>query len=97
MEFLSEPGRFYLENPEHQLLAEITFQSIADDTAYSIDHTFVDESLRGQGIAAQLVDAVVQKARAEHKMIQPLCTYAVHSFETHPEYADIWRKGSGLS
>ena len=94
MDFEHEPGRFYRLGPDGQLLAEVTYQSIADETAYAIDHTFVDPSLRGQGIASQLVKQVVDLARTEGKTIQPLCTFAVHEFETKPEYGDIWRHGA---
>ena len=94
MQFEHEDGRYYLNNETGDLLAEVTYQHIADDTAYAIDHTFVDPSLRGQGIAGQLVKAVVDLARSEGKQIQPLCTFAVHEFETKPEYADIWRRGA---
>ena len=38
---------------EGQLLAEATFPEFAPGVV-NIDHTFVDEALRGQGVAAQL-------------------------------------------
>ncbi|KRM71466.1 GNAT family N-acetyltransferase [Lacticaseibacillus brantae] len=94
MDFEHESGRFFKLDANGQLLAEVTYQSIANNTAYAIDHTFVDPSLRGQGIASQLVKSVVDLARTEGKTIQPLCTFAVHEFETKPEYGDIWRRGA---
>ncbi|WP_125767519.1 GNAT family N-acetyltransferase [Lapidilactobacillus wuchangensis] len=90
MEFDYEPGRFYHLGPDQQLLAEVTFQEASNQTFYALDHTFVDPSLRGQGIARQLVAAVVAKARAEHKQIMPLCTYAKREFEQRADYADVY-------
>ncbi|MFD1485184.1 GNAT family N-acetyltransferase [Lacticaseibacillus baoqingensis] len=91
MEFQSEPNRFFQTDDDGKLLAEVTFPDIDNGDAYVIDHTFVDPSLRGQGIAAQLVKAVVDLARQEHKLIEPLCPYAKHAFEVTPEYADVLR------
>ncbi|WP_461215460.1 GNAT family N-acetyltransferase [Lacticaseibacillus sp. GG6-2] len=90
MEFSHEPNRIFKE-ADGKLLAEVTFPDIDDGKAYVIDHTFVDTSLRGQGIAGQLIQAVVDQARNEGKLLEPLCSYARHAFDTHPEYADVLR------
>lgn len=90
MDFQYEPGRFYLLDPQQNLLAEVTFQEATDQDIYAIDHTFVDPSLRGQGIASQLVLAVVEKARHDGKQIIPLCSYAKMEFGRKPEYADVY-------
>ena len=90
MEFSYESNRFFKE-VDGKLLAEVTFPDIDDGRNYVLDHTFVANDLRGQGIAAQLVEAVVNKARQEGKKILPLCPYAVKAFEKHPEYADVVR------
>lgn len=39
-------------------MAEITFPE-TEPGIFTIDHTFVDESLRGQGMAGRLVQAAV--------------------------------------
>ncbi len=89
MEFQREPGRFLIRIGDGRLMVEVTSQSIDDGQAWAVDHTFVDESLRGQGIAAQLIEAVVAAARKEGKTIELLCSYAVHAFHNHPEYAGV--------
>ncbi|MCV2983426.1 GNAT family N-acetyltransferase, partial [Escherichia coli] len=38
-----------------------------------IEHTDVDESLKGQGIGKRLVAKVVEKMRREKRKIIPLC------------------------
>lgn len=83
----SEEGRFYIEE-DGQMLAEITY-SRPQKQQLLIDHTFVSESLRGQAIGEQLVRHVVDQARQENSKIIPICSYAKHQFEKHPEYTDV--------
>lgn len=90
MQFSTEKGRFFIDD-NGKTLAEITFTE-PNDEFFIIDHTFVDDQLRGQGIANQLVEKVVEKARAEQKTIIPLCPFAKGQFERIPSYADVWRK-----
>ncbi|MDE6298753.1 MAG: N-acetyltransferase [Muribaculaceae bacterium] len=52
----------------------------------TIDHTFVDPSLRGQGIAGKLVKLAADKILEEGNKIAATCTYAVAWFKRHPEY-----------
>lgn len=85
--FIQENNRFYMGDKSHPQ-AEITFVSKGDDEL-SIDHTFVDNSLRGQGLAQKLVDAVADFARSEGKKLSATCPYAVKRLETDEKYADI--------
>ncbi|MFD1430111.1 GNAT family N-acetyltransferase [Lacticaseibacillus mingshuiensis] len=96
MEFEHEPGRYFLTDDNGKLIAEVTYQDIDDGQNFVIDHTFVDSSLRGQGIAGKLVRAVVDEARATGKKIEPLCTFARHEFDTKAEYADVLREPKGV-
>lgn len=91
VEFLQGENRYYLENDEKKLIAEITFTE-PNDEFYIIDHTFVDGTLRGKGIAQALVKEVVTKAREENKTIIPLCPFAKLEFEKKKEYADVWKR-----
>lgn len=58
-------------------------------TRIIVDHTLVSEGLRGQGVGEKLVAKVVDYARKEKLLIVPLCPFAKHQFEIHPEYADV--------
>lgn len=84
MQFKTENNRIYYTDETGKLLAEVTFPDREDGTA-EIDHTFVDESLRGKGVAGKLLEAAVQKLQADGKKVRPTCSYAVKWFEKHPE------------
>ncbi|MGY3748717.1 GNAT family N-acetyltransferase [Vagococcus acidifermentans] len=88
MNFKSDDRSFYKEDASGERIAEVTY-SPAGETMLIIDHTFVDDSLRGQNIAHQLVYEVIKKARKEGKKIIPLCPFAKLEFEKHPEYHDV--------
>lgn len=87
MNFSKEPGRIFAQDASGRLLAEVTFPE--QDGAAQINHTFVDGSLRGQGVAGQLLQAVADTLREEGRKVVPLCSYAVHWFDTHPEEQDL--------
>ena len=59
MQFIKEENRIYATNTDNETVAEVTFYEIENGT-YNIDHTFVDDSLRGQGIGSRLVKEAVE-------------------------------------
>lgn len=87
MEFCHEKDRIFAKDGAGKLIAEVTFPS-ANGIA-EIDHTFVDGSLRGQGVAGQLLSEAVSQIRADGLKAKPTCTYAVKWFAEHPEQADL--------
>ncbi|MGG4608007.1 GNAT family N-acetyltransferase [Providencia sp. Me31A] len=89
MNIQSDHNSFFILSDDKQIrLAEITFVYTGDDLAI-IDHTLVDESLRGQGIAKLLVAKVVERMRDEGRKITPLCPFAKAIFDKTPDYNDI--------
>lgn len=86
MDFQKENGRIYAEK-DGKLIAEITFPE--ENGVAVIDHTFVDGSLRGQGVAGQLVRAAVEQIRSEGRKARPVCSYARAWFDRHPEEGDL--------
>ncbi|MDE7440991.1 MAG: N-acetyltransferase [Muribaculaceae bacterium] len=88
MEFVVEKDRIYAEDSDGKLLAEVTFPT--KGSVSTIDHTFVDDSLRGQGIAGKLVKMATDTILAEGNKIAATCPYAVSWFEKHPEYKVIY-------
>ena len=75
MNFKIEENRVYMENEEGKIIAEIEFEKIGEDK-YNIYHTFVDESLRGQGIASKLVEMAVNEIKNRNANVEATCSYA---------------------
>lgn len=88
MEFKYDKNRIYLENEEGKVIAEVTFPPVSDSVV-DINHTFVDDSLRGQGMAGKLMEEVVKWLKAENKKAVLSCSYAVKWFEKNEEYSDF--------
>jgi len=81
-------NQFYIGEDIENPLAEITFIR-ADESKIVIEHTYVSDSLRGQGIALQLVNKVVEYARFENKKIIPICPYAKKVMTENEKYKDV--------
>lgn len=60
-----------------------------EDGDLKVVSTFVDNSLRGQGIAGKLTQEVIAYAEKENLKIVPVCTYTVKYFEKHEEYQGL--------
>ena len=86
MDFQKENGRIYAEK-DGKLIAEITFPE--ENGVAVIDHTFVDGSLRGQGVADRLVRAAADQIRGEGWKARLVCSYARAWFDRHPEEGDL--------
>lgn len=71
-------------------IGEATYSE--SENLWILDHTFVDKRYGGQGIAAKLVDKVVENAKSSKVKIVPLCSYAQKQFEKKPEYSGVWAK-----
>ena len=70
MNFKIENNRIFQEDETGQVIAEITFPETSHGV-FVIDHTFVDSSLRGQGIASKLVH------------VKATCSYAAKWLSEH--------------
>ncbi len=51
--------------------------TVVELNVIKVTHTFVNEDYRGQGIAAKLVDALIEYCTAEGLSIIPVCSYIV--------------------
>lgn len=67
--------------------AELVYR--LQDGRLFIDHTGVPEAIGGRGIAADLVKAVLEYARAEGLRVVPACSYSAEYVRRHPQYADL--------
>ncbi|EMB0764202.1 N-acetyltransferase [Escherichia coli] len=88
MEIREGHNKFYINDKQGKQIAEIVFVPTGENLAI-IEHTDVDESLKGQGIGKQLVAKVVEKMRREKQKIIPLFPFAKHEFDKTREYDDI--------
>lgn len=84
MNFVTENDRIYATDAAGNVIAEVTFPT--QDGISVINHTFVDKSLRGQGVASKLVKLVADKILAEGNKIGATCSYAIAWFQRHPDY-----------
>lgn len=88
MNFIEKEDRIVLLNEEGNVIAEVTFPAV-DGQTVDINRTFVDDCLRGQGVAGKLMEAAAEHLRASGKKAVLTCSYAVKWFGKHPEYADV--------
>jgi predicted GNAT family acetyltransferase len=79
-------GRYVIAFPGG-LEAELTFTQ--HEGVMTIDHTGVPAALEGRGIAAALVNKVIEDARAQRFKIVPVCSYVAAQFQRHPEWRDL--------
>lgn len=75
----------WIENGER--LAEMSY-TVAGSRVI-IDHTDVDDRLRGKGAGKRLVRAAVEWARAENQKLMPLCPFAKSVFDKTADYSDV--------
>lgn len=85
MDFITEKERIYATDASGKVLAEVTFPT--RNGVSTIDHTFVDYSLRGQGIAGRLVKLAADKILSDGNKIAASCAYALTWFQRNPEYS----------
>lgn len=79
-------GAFVVER-DGKRLAELTY-TVAGSRVI-LDHTSVDDALRGTGAGQALVKAAVEWARAGNRRLLPLCPFARSVFDKTPEYRDV--------
>lgn len=88
MEIKKGNNKFYIGEDEQAPIAEITYQE-KDEHTIIVDHTYVSDTLRGQGIAGKLVEVITNYAREEGLKIIPTCSYVVSKMEKTTEYHDL--------
>lgn len=80
-------GAFVIER-DGRRIAEMTY-SRTNPSLVVVDHTFVDPSLRGQGVARQLQDAMVAWARENDTKVVPVCSYVKVQFDRDASIRDV--------
>lgn len=88
MNFIHSKNRIFLLNDNNETIAEVTFPDV-DENTVNINHTYVSDSLRGQGIACKLMKAAAEQLLAQNKKAVLTCSFAVKWFERNPEYNNL--------
>ncbi len=78
-------ARFQVSVESHQ--AHLEYRE--DNGRLVITHTEVPPAIGGKGIAAALVVAALEYARAGSMKVVPACEYAAMFMRRHGEYADL--------
>ena len=80
-------GMFYVENDD-EIQAELVY-TMPSATKMIIEHTEVNDELKGQNVGYQLVHAAVEFARTHGIKIIPLCPFAKSVFDRKPDFQDV--------
>jgi len=67
---------------------KLTYSRVSP-TKIIAEHTVVDDSLRGTGVATALVERLVADARSNGVTVVPQCSFVKAQHERHPEWSDV--------
>jgi predicted GNAT family acetyltransferase len=80
-------GLFYV-GQDGAILAELVY-NVPSPEKMVIEHTEVDESLKGKNVGYELVETAVNYARTHHMKIVPLCPFARALINRTKEWHDV--------
>ena len=86
-QYNDKKGAFVYED-DGKKLAEMVYTMAAADKMI-IEHTEVDESLKGQGVGKKLQSDLVDYVRANNINVIPLCPFANATFQKMKEWQDV--------
>ncbi|MEQ6168913.1 MULTISPECIES: GNAT family N-acetyltransferase [unclassified Ekhidna] len=84
----SESKGAYFVELEGNKVGEMTYSKAGTDRII-IDHTEVDDSMRGTGLGKKLVIKAVDDARKKEISIVPLCPFARSVFDKNDHLRDV--------
>jgi len=82
-------GAFIIRGEDKKRVAEMTY-SKAGESGIIIDHTEVDDSLRGQEVGDGLLAEAVKFAREKGFKIYATCPFALAKLQSNDDYADVF-------
>lgn len=80
-------GMFYV-GQDGAILAELVY-SMSSPEKMIIEHTEVDDVLKGQNVGFELVSAAVQYARDHKIKILPICPFAKAVIDKRVDFQDV--------
>jgi predicted GNAT family acetyltransferase len=94
MNYIKNDNHIYSLNEQGVLLAEVKFP--LNGKYAEINRTFVDPSLRGQGVANDLLVMAYESIKNQGLKAVPTCSYAVTWFKRNKDKHDILATGIDL-
>ena len=84
------PGENRFETTINGKLSKMDY--LQNGSNFVITHVGVHPDLRGQGVAAKIVDAGIEYAKENSFRVVPMCSYAAAYFRRHPELAELTKQ-----
>lgn len=91
MKFIHEKNKIYVKDENDKIIVLATFPFVSENVI-NVDHTFVDPSMRGRGIASLLMEEVYKHAKEHNYTVVNTCPYAVNWFKKHTDKQDVLNK-----
>jgi uncharacterized protein len=82
----AEQARFEIR-ADGELAGFVQYRRSGDEIA--LIHTETDRRFHGRGLAARLVNTVLDNAREQNLAVLPYCTYVRDWIAGHPGYTDL--------
>ena len=73
-------GAFFILDDQRQRVAELTYYFI-DEKTINANHTYVSETLRGQGVADKLYQALIAFIQENQLKLLPSCSYIAKKWQ----------------
>ncbi|MGZ8538065.1 MAG: GNAT family N-acetyltransferase [Flavisolibacter sp.] len=83
---LDGKGMFFVEH-EDEIAAEMIYTTTGDKMI--IEHTEIEDILKGRNIGYELVHAAVEYARHHGMKIIPLCSFTKSVMDKKPDWQDV--------
>ena len=82
MNFVTENSKIICLDDNGNQVGEVTFPEV-EKGKFDINHTFVDKSMQGKGVAARLVQLAINEINMHSGEIKTSCSYAQKYVEKH--------------
>ena len=86
-EFDGTSGAFFL-TVEDKRLASMNYIMLEENTIL-VEHTLVDDSLKGQGIGKNLLKKLVEYSRQNQIKVKATCSFVIAVMNKTPEWQDV--------
>lgn len=75
MEYIVDKNSIVLRDNSGNIFGKVEFEEV-EKGVFNIFHTYVDESLRGKGVASKLVKMVKEEIEKRNGKVIAACSYA---------------------